>query len=75
MQLVKVAWASGLDVFLYDGKLNARRSDGPLTDRDKSFLTKHKDELIKELNSYSTRTRTGAAEFFGAIYRERFPEG
>lgn len=49
MKMLRLAWANGLEPFLYDGKLQARRKNGPLTDADKNFLQENKDWLIFEL--------------------------
>jgi len=63
MRLLRKAWSEDLEVFLYDGKLNARRSDGPLTDGDKAFLKKNKDELIFELKDISYGPRVSFDQF------------
>ena len=66
MRLLKMGWREGLEVFLYDGKLNARRSDGPLTDGDKRFLKLHKGDLVTEIRSLTSGTRISGEDFYGA---------
>ena len=73
--MLRVARADGLDVFLYFGKLNARRTDGLLTASDKSFLTKHKDELIKELKNLTAGIKIEGEQFYGNLCRDKYPKG
>jgi len=65
MRLMKIARSEGLEVFLYVGKLNARRNDRKLTDTDKLFLKKNKVELISEIRDLSSGTRISGEDFFG----------
>ena len=65
MDFLKLAWKEGLEVFLYDEKLNARRKDGPLTDGDKSFLKKYKAELIQGVTAYQNTPRISGEDFYG----------
>lgn len=51
MRLLKMAWAEGLEVFLYNDKLNVRRGEGPLTDAGKRFIQKYKDDLTFEIKN------------------------
>ena len=66
MRLLKMGWAEGLEVFLYDGKLNARRTAYPLTDGDKRFLKLHKGGLITEIRSLTSGTRISGEDFYGS---------
>ena len=65
MKLSRLAWKEGLEIFLYADKLNARRRDVPLTDGDKSFLKKHKAELIQEITKIRQAPRISGEEFYG----------
>ncbi len=65
MRLLKLAYSEGLEVFLYNGKLNAWRRDGTLTNGDKRFLTKHKDDLISEIKGPSSSIRINGEDFYG----------
>ena len=63
MRLLKMAWSEGLEVFLYDNRLNARRADCSLTDGDKRFLKLHKIELIAEIKNLTKGQRVSFDQF------------
>ncbi len=70
MRLLKMAWSEGLEVFLYGGKLNARRKDELLTDGDKKFLVQNEQELITEIKNLTSGKRISGEEFYGKALME-----
>ena len=74
MKTLKKCWKRGLEPFLFFGEPEARRTDNqPLTDSDRIFLKVNRLDIIKELNSYSTGTRIEGKEFYGNVYKDKFP--
>ena len=53
-------WLRGIEPFIFFGELNASRTDGtPLTDGDRLFVSRNKEELVFEIKdlTYGPRVR------------------